>query len=241
MELLALKIRPCLEALGSLFFPPHCCACDDRIDSGYLCATCSSALVRIGEACCLVCSHSMRGLPTGLCTNCNGRALSFHCVVAVCQSKGVVRELIHRFKYGRELHLRSLLGSLLIEGLQDHRLRHVAFDCITPVPLHPLKLREREFNQAEELAAILSRFSRIPLKNCLKRTRYTVTQTQFDRLIRMRNLQGAFKVGKNHDVSEKTILLVDDVMTTASTLNECARTLLEAGAHAVYGITIARG
>jgi len=183
----------------------------------------------------------MQGLIGDSCVNCRGRNYYLHSIVSPFQSRGVLREMLHRFKYGRELYLRKILGRLIFEGMRDNRICGVTFDCIVPVPLHPLKKREREFNQAEEISRVLSVLTGIPTRNFLKRERYTSTQTRFDRSGRMRNLQGAFKVSKNRGVNGKTILLLDDVVTTASTLDECAHTLLDSDAEAVYGITVARG
>ena len=157
------------------------------------------------------------------------------------QSRGVVRELIHRFKYGGETWLAGLLGEFLRQGLRDARLVGKSFDAVVPVPLHALRRREREFNQAEVLARDLARGQGWEFYDALQRIRYTVTQTHFDRRRRMKNLRNAFRVRRNATVEGKRLLLVDDVLTTGSTLDECARMLLGAGAEAIYALTVARG
>jgi ComF family protein len=124
--------------------------------------------------------------------------------------------------------------------LDDDRLRGRQFDLIVPVPLHPARQRERGFNQASLLAELLARQSSIPLKPLLERIRYTNTQTALDRSERMENLHNAFRLRKNVDVRGLRVLLVDDVLTTGSTMNECARVLKRAGALSVYGATAAR-
>jgi competence protein ComFC len=110
-----------------------------------------------------------------------------------------------------------------------------------PVPLHPLRKREREFNQAEVLCRELARKNELVFCETLERLRYTVTQTHFDRRRRMQNLRGAFGLRRNASVQGKDLLLVDDVLTTGSTLDECARVLLAAGAQSVRALTVARG
>ena len=110
----------------------------------------------------------------------------------------------------------------------------------TPVPLHPTRLRERGFNQAELIAKILAQKINIPLGCALERIRYTTTQTAFDRIERMENLRGAFRLRKKIGVRGLHVLLVDDILTTGSTLSECARVLREAGARSVYAVTAAR-
>jgi competence protein ComFC len=157
------------------------------------------------------------------------------------QSRGVVRDLIHRFKYGGETWLAGLLVDFLRQGLRDARLRDESFDAVVPVPLHPLRRREREFNQAEILSRELARGQGWEFCDALARIRYTVTQTHFDRRRRMRNLRDAFHVRRNTTVRGKRLLLVDDVLTTGSTLDECARVLLAAGAKTVHALTVARG
>jgi len=157
------------------------------------------------------------------------------------RSRGIVRDLVHRFKYGGELWIAGLLTDFLAQGLDDPRLRHCRFDAVVPVPLHPLRKREREFNQAEILADRLARKNNLTVLNALQRIRYTATQTHFDRRRRMENLRNAFDLRRGSVVLGQDLLLVDDVLTTGSTLDECARVLLEAGARSVRALTVARG
>jgi ComF family protein len=114
------------------------------------------------------------------------------------------------------------------------------FDLIVPVPLHPARLRERGFNQAELLAKTLTQKIGVPVFAALERIRYTTTQTAFDRIDRTENLHNAFRLRKKVTVRELQVLLVDDILTTGSTLSECARVLREAGARSVYAVTAAR-
>jgi ComF family protein len=167
--------------------------------------------------------------------------LHFDAAVSAFRSRGVVRKVMHDFKYGRQLHLRHLLGQWLAETMNDPRLAGRRFNLIVPVPLHPARKRERGFNQAELLARELHRKSRIPVQSVLRRTRYTTTQTQFDRSERMENLRGAFRLRRGCNVQGLRMLLVDDVLTTGSTLSECAAVLKKGGALSVHAATAARG
>ena len=124
--------------------------------------------------------------------------------------------------------------------MNDPRLRPRHFDLVVPVPLHPARLRERGFNQAELLAKILAQKTNVPLHRALERVRYTTTQTAFDRAERMENLRDAFRLRKKIAVRGLRVLLVDDILTTGSTLSECARVLRDAGAQSVYAVTAAR-
>ena len=236
------RAREVIETLGGLFFPLHCAGCGEAIRSGWLCRNCVDSLLPIRPPRCEFCSQPYSGaLDSFVCANCRGKAFHFACAVAVLQSRGLVRDLIHRFKYGGEMWLGALLSNFLAQGLQDPRLKDLDFDAVVSVPLHPLRRREREFNQAEILGRQLARGQNLDFCEALERLRYTVTQTHFDRRRRMQNLRDAFGLRRNISVRGKNLLLVDDVLTTGSTLDECARVLLAAGARSVRALTVARG
>lgn len=151
---------------------------------------------------------------------------------------------MQRFKYGRDQSLLPLLSMLMAKGLEDPAISGRKFDAVIPVPLHPLREREREFNQAALLAAPVARSLGLPIWSPLVRKRATAPQAGFDRRHRMENLQGAFerKRGGGGIVPEgSSLLLVDDVATTGCTLDACAAVLMEAGAGEVCAITVARG
>ena len=173
--------------------------------------------------------------------NCGDRELAFVFATAAYRSRGVVRDLIHHFKYRRQMHLRHRLARLLSEGFRDPRLAPAPPDLIVPVPLHPTRRREREFNQAEVLARLAGDRLGLPVSDCLRRRRYTSTQTNFHREERFENLAGAFELCRVASVDGRRVALVDDVLTTGSTADACAGALREAGAAAVVVITVARG
>ncbi|HSQ91502.1 MAG TPA: phosphoribosyltransferase family protein [Nitrospiraceae bacterium] len=114
-------------------------------------------------------------------------------------------------------------------------------DVVIPVPLHPARLRTREFNQSLLLADQLGRYLALPVwVTNLVRIAATDPQTTLTRQARLRNLRKAFAIRRPQDIAEKRILLVDDVFTTGTTLNECAKTLRKAGAGPVFALTLAR-
>jgi competence protein ComFC len=237
-------VRRASGALLSLFYPPHCAACGTSTEAGvHLCAECGGQVRRIEKPFCRVCSQPFDGAVEDAftCANCGDRKFHFTCAVTRLMSHGVVREFIHRFKYDREFFLRRPLADWAAEGLEDERIRAQPFDCLVPVPLHSARKREREFNQAEALAELLGQRTGVPVYRALKRTRYTTTQTRLDRQERMENLRGAFHVRHPARVQNRHLLLVDDVFTTGSTVDECARVLCQAGAASVRALTVARG
>jgi len=231
------------QAAVSLLYPARCAACGKNVRAGeYLCNGCEAKIVRIAPPFCERCSEPFEGsISTAFsCANCAHRTIYFDAAVAAYRGRGIVRDVIHDFKYNRQMHLRHLVGRWLCAALDDERLRNHQFDAIVPVPLHSTRQRERGFNQASVLAELLSAHTSIPCRPMLKRLRYTTTQTALDRSERMENLHNAFRLRKNTDVRGLRVLLIDDVLTTGSTLSECARVLKRAGAKSVYAATAAR-
>ena len=232
-----------VSAVASLLYPPVCAICSANINAGeYLCGDCDAKLVRIVPPFCAKCSEPFSGAisATFACANCGQRTLHFDAAIAAYRSRGVVRRVLLDFKYHKQIHLRHLAARWLFAALDDERLRDRSFDVIVPVPLHPARERERGFNQSMLLAELLSAKMSIKSTPTLERIRYTTTQTAFDRAERMQNLHGAFRLRKNADVRELRVLLVDDILTTGSTLSECARVLKKAGAHSIHAVTAAR-
>lgn len=237
-------LRFACEGAGSLLYPPRCEICAAQIGwEEYLCETCGGKARRIEPPFCQTCSAPFDGDITTefSCANCHDRHFHFTHAVSCFRSRGVVRELIHRFKYDGEFHLRHPLAGWLAETMGDERIARQRVDLLVPVPLHARRMREREFNQAEVLARLLTARTGVVTENCLERVRYTTTQTRFDRAERMENLRNAFGMRKTANVRGRHLVLVDDVLTTGSTLDECARVLLRAGAASVRAITVARG
>ncbi len=232
-----------VRAAASLLYPPACAICEEPVGHfDYLCAACLAKAPRIKPPFCANCSEPFDGAITETfsCANCAHRKLHFECAVAAYRSRGVVRKLVHDFKYGQQIHLRFPLADWLGETLEDERLSGRRFDIVVPVPLHPTRRRERGFNQAELLAEIFCARANLKMRPVLERIRYTTTQTAFDRAERMENLRDAFRLRKKMDVRGLRVLLIDDVLTTGSTLSECARVLKQAGAISVHAATAAR-
>ena len=232
-----------LRAIASLFYPPACAICSLPVAvSEQLCVKCASKAPRIEPPFCSRCSEPFAGAITEVfsCANCEHRILHFESAVAAYRSRGVVRRIIHEFKYGHQLHLRHPIAGWLHETLDDPRLRGRRFDAVVPVPLHPARQRERGFNQALLLTELLSARATLPLRDVLQRIRFTTTQTAFDRAERMENLRDAFRLRKNIDVRGWRVLLIDDVLTTGATMSECARVLKASGAISVHAATAAR-
>jgi competence protein ComFC len=241
--MIALHNSELFQAAVSLLYPATCTICGRHVRVGqYLCDGCEAKIVRIVPPFCERCSEPFpASINTAFtCANCAHRTIYFDAAVAAYRGRGIVRDVIHEFKYNRQMHLRHLVARWLRAALDDERLRDREFDVIVPVPLHAARQRERGFNQASLLAELLSAHTSIPCRRLLKRICYTTTQTALDRSERMENLHNAFRLRKNADVRGLRVLLIDDVLTTGSTLSECARVLKRAGAISVHAATAAR-
>lgn len=176
-----------------------------------------------------------------VCANCQEMNLHFTSARSAVAAKTVVLEAIHRFKYSRALWFENFLAGLLVREAAP-ALRGQGWDCLVPVPLHPLKEREREFNQSVLLARHLSRAAGLPCEETiLRRAKPTATQTHLKRDARAENMRSAFAVRPGIRLAGRRIVLLDDVFTTGATTNDCARALRAADAEEVCVWTVARG
>ena len=175
------------------------------------------------------------------CYNCEGLDPSFSYARSAVRAHDTLREIIHHYKYSRALFYEPFLGSLLAQAAAEP-LKAQHWDSIVPVPLHPTKQREREFNEAERLGRWLSRETGIPMATKLiRRVLPTRTQTQLTREERKENVRKAFKFSRKERLNGQKIIVIDDVFTTGATTNACARVLKQAGAGEVCVWTVARG
>jgi ComF family protein len=228
-------------ALGVLY-PPSCAACGaPRPGSAvpHLCEACDARLPRLEAPYCQVCGEWFVGQISGdfRCANCGDRRFDFEFAFAPLRAEDTARELVHRFKYNKALWLRVPLGHLMAEALRgpraEARLAAEPRWTLVPVPLHPRRLRERQFNQAAELCRIVRRLTGLPVREALRRTRYTTVQARLQRRERLENLRGAFDLTRREKhfptIRGRAVLLVDDVFTTGATTQECARVLRRHG------------
>jgi ComF family protein len=188
------------------------------------------------------CGQPFEGEATGRfeCSNCREVELAFRQARAAVVATELALDLIHRYKYQRALWLEPLLAALFVPQAAPE-LRRERWDWIVPVPLHPVRQREREFNQAHRLALPLSAATGIPLNaRLLERVETTRTQTMLSRDERAANVRKAFAVRRARQLGGERIVLVDDVLTTGATTNACARALRQAGAGDICVWTLAR-
>jgi ComF family protein len=243
---LSTELKCWLDTGLSFFYPEACQFCDRNratpVD-GYICAECWKNVRFIQPPVCDRCGLPYEGDVTTdfECSNCREMELHFRWARSAVAARGMVLDLIHRYKYQRALWLEPFLADLLARQAAPV-LRNENWHMIVPVPLHSLKKCEREFNQAERLAARLSQAVHIPLNNrALKRVVPTKTQTLLSRSQRAENVRRAFALGSAEGLRGKQIVVVDDVFTTGATTSACAKVLLDGGAAEVCVWTLARG
>ncbi|MGA2029377.1 MAG: ComF family protein [Verrucomicrobiota bacterium] len=246
MTTLATPIQNWLNVGLGFLYPEICQLCGTEratADEGFVCRHCWTQVRFIRPPFCERCGLPFEGdLTTSFeCTNCREMELYFSAARSAVVAKTVVLEAIHRFKYQHALWFENFLADLLLREAVP-ALRGQNWDLIVPIPLHPVKKREREFNQAGRLAVHLSKATKIALnEKLLQRVRFTNTQTMLTRQQRAANMRGAFAVRGGKKLDGERIILVDDVFTTGATTSACAQTLLAAGAGDVCVWTVARG
>lgn len=219
-------------------YPPTCLLCgDDGADRLDLCTGCLNALPRNRPAC-PRCGLSLpHSSPPGVvCGRCQKRAPTFDHGIMPFRYEEPVRHLIHDLKFRSHVPSARLLGLLLAEELSTLKVRP---ERLIPVPLHPARYRERGFNQAAEIGRVVAYRLAIPLdlETCT-RSRLTRPQAELSATERRHNLRGAFRIRKPPQAHHVAIL--DDVVTTGSTVNELAKVLRAAGVGRVDVWAIAR-
>jgi competence protein ComFC len=242
-------VKDWFNAALAFLYPPVCQICrQERAtpEQGYVCGSCWSGKggVRfIKPPFCGVCGLPVEGEITTAfqCANCQDLELHFRTARAAVVTTPLLLEVIHRYKYSRALYFEPFLADLLVQAAVP-ALAEERWDFIVPVPLYPVKEREREFNQAANLGYHLSRATGIPMnKKLVRRVQPTRTQTQLTRVERAANVRNAFAPYGDEKMNGAKIVLLDDVLTTGATTSACARQLIEAGASEVCVWTVARG
>jgi ComF family protein len=238
-----------LEAALALFYPNWCQVCADEPASpaeGYVGPRCRSGpagLRYIAPPICERCGLPFAGAVTTAfaCSNCAGLDLEFSQARAAVLATDLVLEVVRRYKYHRALWFEPFLAGLLVDRAGP-ALRAGAWDALIPVPLYPVREREREFNQSARLARHLSAATGLPLNaRLLRRVENTRTQTTLGRADRAGNVRDAFAVEPGAGLRGKRVVVIDDVLTTGATTSACARALRRAGAADVCVWTVARG
>jgi ComF family protein len=240
------QLRSLADAALNFLYPPICGVCANKragAREGYVCTDCRASAEFIEPPFCNQCGLPFAGDITNTfqCGNCREMELHFRFARSAVAVNTLMLDVIHKYKYQRALWFEPFLADLLVQAAAP--VVHLEkWDYIVPIPLHPLKQRDREFNQAERLAKHLGRATNIPVnKKLVQRVEPTRTQTALSRTERARNVQRAFAMRAGKKLDGEKIILLDDVLTTGATTSACAKVLRQAGASDVCVWTVARG
>lgn len=212
-----------IDSFLNLLFPPICFGCDKRLKKDeILCKECQSKLIYY--------QNDKIYLKDNV---------YFTDYISVFSYNSIVQNLIHNFKYNGFKKIGKFLGKEMAKKIMQSKFLP-QINLIISVPLHRIKMRERGFNQSDILGKSVAQNVHLPYKkNIIVRTRYTETQTKLDIKARQKNVENAFIVKNIGLLKNKSVLIIDDVFTTGSTINEISKVILSAGGKRVYALTSA--
>jgi len=225
-----------------LIFPKECLGCKE--EGVYLCQQCWEKIKLNSKFYCVFCKKESD--LSKVCAECKKNTCLNAVWLAADYNNELIQKLIHNFKYNYLDELDRILADLIIRYLEENKIfenanLQPADLVLVPVPLHKKRFLQRGFNQSYLLAKKVSDFYKIPVFNLLLRNKNTLSQVNLKRQERQENLQDAFIFNNNIDIlPNKKAILIDDVVTTGSTLKECARVLRENGFAEIYGLVIAQ-
>jgi len=234
------------QATLNILFPIHCANCNTKLtfnNKDYLCDTCIKSIRFYAPPFCIRCGRSIDSFDKNIepiCADCIGKNYFFKQSWQCCEYSGIIKELIHKLKYNRRLYTKHLFSNILLDYFNRHIGRQ-NIDIILAVPMHKDSIDRRGFNQAQLLTEALSEKTEVPsLRNTLLKIKKTKDQIGLNRYQRMKNLKDAFTIKNKQPIEKKRVLLIDDVFTTGTTMDECAKVLSLSGAESIYTLSLAR-
>ena len=229
-----------INRISGILYPSICLLCDQAGQKGLdLCEQCYTRLPW-NHTCCQRCALPLPSGNAPLCGACSNKKLFFDYTYSPFLYKDFIQEAITQFKFNQKINYGKLLANLIGQSIEKENLEIP--DVIIAVPLHKKRIKSRGFNQSLEIAKLLGkRFNTKVLLNAVKRVRETQAQMELPAKQRVRNVKNAFGLNNNKfDFKNKHVVIVDDVMTTGSTVNEVAKCVRYAGANKVGIWCVAR-
>ncbi|MCM8800608.1 MAG: ComF family protein [Candidatus Omnitrophica bacterium] len=238
-------LKEFINGLKDIIYPKVCISCKISLKNiasmdEIICNECWNKIQRNLPPFCYKCGRHLDAVMETICNNCLKNTLYFDRAFSPCVYEGIIKELIHEFKYKNKDYLGYTLSKLMIEFIKNYNLPMNDIDLIIPIPLHKTRLREREFNQAKILGFwIAKEFNKTMSEQILLRNRYTKTQTELEYQKRNLNVKDSFLVRQKDIIKNKNLLLVDDVLTTGATTSWAAYALKNSGANMIFVLTLA--
>ena len=230
-----------LGILTDLIYPRRCPVCDRAVSpfGSLVCETCKEAFEYVKEPYCMKCGKKLEEEEMEYCRDCMRHRHLFNRGRALCSYRSI-SDSIYRFKYKGRQEYAAYYAACMEQSLGNW-IRRCRPDALVPVPIHTSKRRVRGYNQAEVLAKELGKRLGIPVEtNLIKRVRKTVPMKELSVYNRQNNLKRAFKICHN-DVKLSTIIIIDDIYTTGSTIDTMSYELRKAGVKRIYFVTLAIG
>lgn len=229
--------------LIDLVYPNNCLICHNFLAEenqyGPVCKACWDKIEHNKPPFCSRCGRHIVEAES-LCKNCQKKEFGFSRSWGAANYSGIMRSLIHFFKFKNKTSLAIPFARLMADFFKDYNLARFKFDYLIAMPLHPTRLREREYNQSDILCKELTKMLGIKsLSDSLKRIRNTASQSALNEERRIKNIAGAFCVENPEELNNKNLLLIDDLLTTGATCSEAANILRKSGANQVFVLTLA--
>lgn len=233
-----------LRGVSDLLYPHNCLLCHHYLNSYQktlpLCSNCFNTIEFNHPPFCQKCSRHLSDAHQTLCGDCLRKDFRFDYAFSPCFYNETMRKLLHIFKYGNKTSLRHCFIEIVFSFLKNRPVSLDSIDLVIPIPLHPVRLRERGYNQSSLLAEGLAQKLELPIcRQNLIRARHTQNQARVPPKNRFTNIEGAFRIKHPAKIKDKSVLLVDDLLTSGTTVSEAARVLKEAGARRVDVLTLA--
>ncbi len=230
------------RSLIRLLYPANCVLCKTPllVAEMHVCRLCSKKIQPLAQPLCLKCARPIPPFDGhASCASCRSERPYYDRGFALVEYDEPAKSIFHQIKFERKPWLFEIYTHLLTQSFSSF---FNDYELIIPVPLDRARERKRGFNQALMIAKMIKRIhsSELAIEKIVKKTKHTAPQSQLKREHRLNNLTGAFKLAQPKAVAGKNILLIDDIFTTGSTINECARILKENGAGRVDFFTLAR-
>ena len=232
-------LKECLKVTRDLFFPAVCFRCGQKLAGSFLCEGCRQKIDFFTPPLCRLCSKPLKENTNPLCGSCRGKKPPYSYLISITVYKEPMASLIHDFKYRHCDWLDGFLSELMIEHLMRLDFDPKNYDIATAVPMHYLKLKERGYNQASLLARKIANHFKITFRDdIIYQTRYRKPQATLTEKERKKNIENSFMA--KTDSKGKSILLVDDIFTTGSTIKECSHALKKEGARDITVMTLSK-